>query len=74
MPTATVTKNGMIHLPDAIRRKFNLKPGDRIEFIELGNEVVVVPVRDLFDLTNAEEAKFARKMIEELKSEHLAEN
>ena len=42
MPTATLTSKGQITLPKAIRDKFHLHPGDRVEFILQGNEEVVM--------------------------------
>ncbi len=33
MPQATVTSKGQITIPVEVRRKLNLKPGDRIDFV-----------------------------------------
>ncbi len=42
MPTATLTSKGQITLPKAIRDKFHLHTGDRIEFILRNDEEVVM--------------------------------
>lgn len=70
MTTATLTKNGMINLPVEIRKKFNLKPGDKINFVDTGDGVVVVPVKDIFDLIDPSQKKETIEMIEELIHEH----
>lgn len=70
MTTATLTKNGMINLPVEIRKKFNLKPGDKINFVDTGDGVVVVPVKDIFDLIDPSQKEETIELIEELIHEH----
>lgn len=41
----TVFKNGQFTIPVQIRKKWGLKPGDKINFIPNGNEVIVKPQR-----------------------------
>lgn len=36
MPSAMVTFNGRITLPTDIRKQLGLKPGDKVEFVEIG--------------------------------------
>jgi AbrB family looped-hinge helix DNA binding protein len=36
MPSAMVTFNGRITLPNDIRKQLGLKPGDKVEFVEIG--------------------------------------
>ncbi len=73
MPSATLTKNGMIHLPQEIRRKLKLKPGDKINFVDIGDEIIITPTVNLFDLVNPDEKDVAIEIIHELKKEHLNE-
>ena len=41
---ATITSKGQITLPKALRERFNLMPGDRVEFvIEENDQVRLVP-------------------------------
>lgn len=70
MATATLTKNGMINLPIEIRKKFDLKPGDKISFVDTGEGIVVVPVKDLFELINPNDREMTIQMVEELIKEH----
>ncbi len=73
MTTATLTKNGMINLPIEIRKKFNLKPGDKINFVDTGDGIFVVPVKTLFDLINSDEKDRTVAMVKELIREHKIE-
>ena len=36
MSTATVTSKGQITLPAGVRRALQVQPGDRVEFVEVG--------------------------------------
>jgi AbrB family looped-hinge helix DNA binding protein len=46
-----VGRRGQVTLPRAIRRRLNLREGDRVAFIGRGNEVIVQPLtRTLLDL------------------------
>lgn len=42
MELAKLTSKGQITLPVAIRRKLGVKDGDKVAFIEQGNQIVVV--------------------------------
>lgn len=42
--TAIVTSKGQIVVPARIRRKFGIKPGTHIRFIERGQEILFQPV------------------------------
>ncbi len=37
MPSAMVTFNGRITLPNDIRKQLGLKTGDKVEFVEIGD-------------------------------------
>ena len=51
MPSAMMTSKGQITIPKPIREAFNLKPGDRIEFlIDAEGKLVVWPITQ--DLTH----------------------
>ena len=42
MELAKLTSKGQITLPIAVRRKLGVKDGDKVAFIEQGNQIVVV--------------------------------
>jgi AbrB family looped-hinge helix DNA binding protein len=44
MDTAYVTTKGQLVVPARIRRRFGIKPGTRINFIEEGDRVIFQPV------------------------------
>lgn len=44
METAYVTSKGQLVIPAKIRRKFGIKPGTKICFIERNNELLFQPV------------------------------
>ena len=44
MDTAHVTSKGQLVVPSRLRRKYGIKPGTKIRFIERGNEILFQPV------------------------------
>ncbi len=51
MITTTIGRRGQMTVPRAIRRLLNLKEGDRVAFIQRGEEVVIQPMtKTLLDL------------------------
>lgn len=44
METSVVTIKGQIVIPSKIRRRFGIKSGTRIHFIEEKNEIRIVPI------------------------------
>ena len=44
METAYVTTKGQLVVPARIRRRFNIKPGTRINFLEDKNRIILQPV------------------------------
>ncbi|WP_456365998.1 AbrB/MazE/SpoVT family DNA-binding domain-containing protein [Thermococcus sp.] len=45
MVTVKVSSKGQIVLPKIIREKFGIREGDEIEVLDLGDEIVLVPVK-----------------------------
>ena len=41
MPTSTLTSRGQTTIPKSIREALRLQPGDRVEFIREGDQVVL---------------------------------
>jgi AbrB family looped-hinge helix DNA binding protein len=44
METAYVTSKGQLVVPARIRRRFNIKPGTRINFLEEHDRIIMQPV------------------------------
>ena len=44
MDTAYVTSKGQLVVPAKLRRRFGIKPGTKVYFIERGGEIVFQPV------------------------------
>jgi AbrB family looped-hinge helix DNA binding protein len=44
METAYVTSKGQLVVPAKIRRRYGIKPGTKVFFIERGNEILFQPV------------------------------
>lgn len=44
METGSVTTKGQLVIPAGIRRRFGIKAGTRVRFIERGGEIVLQPV------------------------------
>lgn len=50
MDTATISTKYQIVIPQEIRNKFNIKPGQKIKFICYDNRLEIVPLIDLKEL------------------------
>lgn len=52
MSTATITSKGQVTLPKPVRERLGVKPGDRVEFVEMENGVfqLVAATRDIHSL------------------------
>lgn len=44
MDSAYVTSKGQLVVPSRVRRRFGIKPGTRINFVEDGNRIIFQPV------------------------------
>lgn len=42
--TVTVSTRGQIVIPADIRKRYHITPASRLEFIDTGKEIVVVPI------------------------------
>ena len=77
MDTAYVTSKGQLVVPSRIRRRFGIKPGTRINFVEEGDRIIFQPVtreyirsfRGMFKLKPGE-----KSVVEELLEERRAES
>jgi AbrB family looped-hinge helix DNA binding protein len=44
MDTSYVTSKGQLVVPSKLRRKYGIKPGTKVRFIERENEIILQPV------------------------------
>ena len=44
MDSSYVTSKGQLVVPSRIRRRFGIKPGTRVNFVEEGNRIIFQPV------------------------------
>ncbi|MCD6093489.1 MAG: hypothetical protein B5M48_01185 [Candidatus Omnitrophica bacterium 4484_213] len=42
--TVTVSSRGQMVIPSEIRKKYRISPYTKIELVDLGNEIVIVPI------------------------------
>jgi len=73
--TATVTSKSMVTIPAKIRRKYGIKEGMKVEFAELEDAVLMIPLRSLRELKGVDKIheKVLREAIRELNEEHRVE-
>jgi AbrB family looped-hinge helix DNA binding protein len=48
--TATVTSKSMVTIPARIRRKYGIKDGDKIEFVDSNGSILLIPIKGLEEL------------------------
>ena len=73
--TATVTSKSMVTIPSSIRRRYGIKDGDKVQFVEVDGAVMMIPVKSLTEMRglDKEHAKALREGIRELNREHRKE-
>ena len=73
--TATVTSKSMVTIPARIRRKYGIREGMKVEFVELDGAVLMIPLLSLRQLRgiDKEHAEALREAIRELNAEHRKE-
>jgi len=71
----TVTEKGTVTIPAEIRKKYNLRKGSRVEFVETDEGVLLVPTVPLENLFGADKAikETVYGMIKELQEERRKE-
>ena len=79
METGNVTTKGQLVIPARIRRRFGIKAGTRVRFIERGGEIVLQPVtsvaiRDLCGVLKSETPVTADLVAERAKDREREES
>ncbi len=73
--TATVTSKSMVNIPAYIRKKYGIKEGDKLAFVETGEGLVLVripPLTEILGSGKKDREKLIRA-IRELETEHRQE-
>ncbi len=72
---ATVTSKSMVTIPARIRKRYGINEGSKVEFVESGESVLLVPLKSLKELRGAlrEHEKLLRRAFRELEKEHREE-
>ena len=81
MDAAYVTSKGQLVVPSRIRRRFGIKPGTRINFVEEGDRIIFQPVtreyihsfRGIFKLKPGEKSA-VQEHLEERRADREKEN
>ena len=71
----TVTAKGTVTIPAKFRKKYNLRKGSRVTFVETDEGILLVPVIPLEELFGADKnvKKIVYRMIKELHEERRGE-
>ena len=71
----TVTSKSMVTIPSSIRRKYGIKQGAKVQFVEVDGGIMMIPVRDLSEMHGMDRAhaKALLEGIRELNREHRKE-
>lgn len=69
--TATVTSKSMITIPARIRKKYGIKDGDKIEFVDSNGSILLIPLKSLEELRGVDlkHSKLVIQGIKELEKE-----
>jgi len=73
METSTVTSKGQIVIPARIRKKFGIKRGTKIHFVDRKREIKIVPVTSEMIKSNFGILGTKGKLLKELKEEKKRE-
>lgn len=50
MTTVTISPKYQVVIPKSIREKLKLKPGQKLQIIQLGNRIEIIPVKNIKEL------------------------
>jgi AbrB family looped-hinge helix DNA binding protein len=73
--TYTITEKGTVSIPSALRSKYGLRKGAKVEFIDADEGIVIVPVvpiQTLFGIDKSRK-KLVRQMVREIHKERRRE-
>jgi AbrB family looped-hinge helix DNA binding protein len=72
---ATITSKSMVTIPARIRKKYSLRQGSKVEFVEIEEGLLLVPLKSLRELRGAAREKSPSLIsgVRELEREHRVE-
>lgn len=72
---ATVTSKSMVTIPSRIRKKYGLREGSKVRFVEIEDGLMVVPLKSLREMRGIDKARadIIIGMVKELEKEHREE-
>ena len=72
---ATITSKSMVTIPARLMRKYGFKQGSKLEFVEVEEGLLVIPVRTLRELRGAGKQMVTQlvQAVKELEKEHREE-
>ncbi|MEM2122197.1 MAG: AbrB/MazE/SpoVT family DNA-binding domain-containing protein [Candidatus Bathyarchaeia archaeon] len=75
MLSYTITEKGTVTIPAEIRRKYKLRKGSQVKFVEADEGILLVPVISLEDLFGVDKAirETVYQMVKELEGERRKE-
>jgi AbrB family looped-hinge helix DNA binding protein len=44
MATVTVSQKGWVVIPKEIRQRYGIRPGDKVQFVDYGGSIAILPV------------------------------
>ena len=69
MMKTKLSKNGMITLPAEIRKRYNIKIGDEVGFIEEDGEFRIIPILRMDQLTDPSHLEATKELIRRMRKE-----
>lgn len=73
MVKSKLTSNGMINFPASLRKKYDLKPGDEMSFIETSEGILIVPLKKILEVPDSSKYDKTIEMIERIHKERREE-
>ena len=68
----TINVKGMITIPSEIRKKYNLTPGDKCQILDLGEEIIIIPLnKNYLEKFRTFSSEDYEKLIEKLNGDEI---
>lgn len=68
----TINVKGMITIPSEIRKKYNLTPGDKCKILDLGDEIIIIPLnKNYLEKFRTFSSEDYEKLIEKLNGDEI---